>query len=115
MTKIILSLATFAFIGCGGGIDGGSKLSDLSQGDTDDLCDELVDDYPEKTVDCGMGVTVTVGFKAADCTDNTPPSSTCTATVDDVRDCTATLYEGTRVCMDVALPASCMRLQACEM
>lgn len=109
MKNLILSFATLTLVACGGGIDGGTKLSDLSQGETDDLCQELVDDYPEKTVDCGSGLMVTVGFKSADCTDNTPPGSSCAATVDDARDCTAALYEGSNACSD-SLPAACARL-----
>jgi hypothetical protein len=111
MKNVILPMfaTTILVIGCGGGIDGSTKLSDLSQADTDDLCDELVDDYPEKTVDCGSGVMITVGFTASDCSDNAPPPATCAATVDDVRNCTSALYEGSNACSD-NLPAACARL-----
>jgi hypothetical protein len=116
-TLTLLSvLSAMVIAACGGGIDGSKKLSELTLEETKDACLELVDDYPEKTVDCGGGVTITVGFTTAECNDNSVAPATCTATVDDARDCTEQLYNNTAntICMDKPLPASCMKLQACE-
>jgi hypothetical protein len=105
-------LAAMLFTACGGGVDGGKKLSELSAAESKDACLELVDDYPEKMVDCGGGVTITIGLTASECNDNTTAPATCTATVDDVRDCTSQLYnDKTLLCEDKPLPASCMKLQ----
>jgi hypothetical protein len=100
---------------CGGGVDGDKKLSELSVSENKDACLELAGDYPEKTVDCGNGVTLTVGLTAAECNDQEVAPATCTATVDDARACTADIYNQSNadLCMDKPLPASCSKLTQC--
>jgi hypothetical protein len=116
MKKLILSFATMAIVGCGGGIDGSTKLSDLSVAEVKDLCEELLDDYPQKTVDCGNGFTIPIGVSAAECSDPSEAPDGCMGTVEDQRDCIGTTYNQSdaETCSDHALPASCMRLQGCH-
>jgi hypothetical protein len=116
MKNLILSFATLTLIGCGGGIDGSTKLSDLSVAEVKDLCNELLDDYPEKTVDCGNGFTVTVGVAASECSDPSEAPATCMGTVEDQRDCISEIYNQSdmETCSDQALPAACTRLQGCH-
>lgn len=112
--SLVSVMAAMLFTACGGGVDGDKKLSELSVEESKDACLELQGDFPEKTVDCGGGVTVTVGLTAAECNDQTTAPTTCTATVDDVRDCTSQLYnDKTLLCEDKPLPASCMKLVQC--
>lgn len=112
MTKY-LCLAAF-LIGCGGsGVSDSKKLADLSVSEAKDVCLELADDYPEKTVNCS-GTSITIGYTAADCeTDDTTPS-TCTATVGDIRDCADAIYSlsDAQFCMQETLPAACAPLEA---
>lgn len=103
-------------VGCGGGgVDGSKKLSELSAAEAKDACLELAEDFPEKTVSCGDGVTITVGVSTAECNSETPAPGTCTATVDDLRTCTDALYSqpDADLCMDKPLPAACEKLTSC--
>ena len=63
------ALFTVGLIACGGddGPSDGTKLTSLSATDLKSACEELAADFPERTVDCGGGFTLTVGQSAADC------------------------------------------------
>jgi hypothetical protein len=114
MKKLFL-LAT-VLMGCGGdGVSDSKKLTDLSAAETKDVCNELADDYPERTVNCS-GTMITVGYSAADCAmpgDAAP--DTCTATVGDVRDCADAIFSlsDEQICTSDALPAACAKLDGC--
>lgn len=112
MTKY-LCLAAF-LVGCGGGVSDSKKLAELSVSEAKDVCLELVDDYPEKTVNCN-GTMTTVGFTKAECDDEGPAPATCTATVGDIRDCTDAFYSlsDAQICMLETLPAACAPLEGC--
>lgn len=113
--SLVSVTAAMFFTGCGGGVDGDKKLSELSVAESKDACLELAGDFPEKTVDCGMGVTITIGLTAAECNDQDAAPATCTATVDDARACTEDIYNQSDadLCMDKPLPASCSKLSQC--
>jgi hypothetical protein len=107
-----LCLAAF-LVGCGGdGVSDSKKLSDLTPTEAKDVCLELVDDYPERTIDCS-GTMITIGFTAAECNDEQAAPATCTATVGDIRDCTDAIYSLTdaQFCMQETLPAACAPLE----
>jgi hypothetical protein len=115
--SIVSILTAMALAACGGddGVDGSKKLSELSVAENKDACLELAEDYPEKTVDCGDGATLTVGLTATECNDQQVAPATCTATVDEARACTADIYNQSNadLCMDKPLPASCSKLAEC--
>ena len=100
--------------GGGGGISDSKQLGSLTQEEGTALCNEIADNYPEKTVSCPDGDT-TVGTSPSDCTggDNTFPSS-CTATVGDARDCFDALYNQSEsdTCSGT-IPAECEPLFSC--
>ena len=107
-------------IGCGGGsggsgVDGTIELVELDAGEAADLCDYIVDVLgPERTVDCGDGVMITVGGEdAAECVDDfdTFPA-TCTATVDNAEACAEALgaLSDAQLCADDSFPAACAPL-----
>jgi len=113
-------LCTSLAIACGGGsggsgVDGSLELADLGAGEAADLCDYIVDVLgPERTVDCGGGVMLTVGGEdAAECVDdfNTFPA-TCTATVDNAESCAEALgaLSDAELCADESFPAACAPL-----
>ena len=113
MKKLLAVIVMVA--ACGGGVDGSKKLSELSAQEAKDACNELAEDFPEKTVMCSAEVTITVGLTAAECANETPAPAACTATVDEARACTEALYNQTmqQLCSDAALPAACMKLTNC--
>jgi hypothetical protein len=115
--SIVSILAAMALTACGGddGVDGSKKLSELTVAESKDACLDLAADYPEKTIDCGDGLTLTVGITAAECNDQQTAPATCTATVDDSRACTADVYNQSDadLCSDKPLPASCSKLTQC--
>lgn len=117
MRNITLSILALAgAVGCGGPSDS-DKLSELSLSEAKDLCHEMVDLNPERSVTCN-GQTFTVGLNDADCDDDTeadlPPDS-CTATVGDARDCNEAQGDLTeaQICSGT-LPAACQKLAACS-
>ena len=72
--------------------------------------------FPERTVDCGGGFTLTVGQNPAECAAITVPPAACTATVGDARACIGGLAGATdaEICSDTfMLPAACAALEAC--
>ena len=60
MLKTSLGLAVIALVGCDDGLSGSTKMSELSAAEQKEICLELAADYPEKTVSCGDGFTLTV-------------------------------------------------------
>lgn len=107
-----LLFAASTLVACGGPSDS-TKLNELSDDESKDLCEELVDDNPERTVTC-MGVMITVGLSSEDCAQPEDPGTACEATVGDARDCNsaqAALTEA-EICMGM-LPAACARLASC--
>ena len=109
-------VAAVLFTACGGGVDGSKKLSELSTAESKDACQEMVEDFPEKTVMCEGGFTLKVGVPASKCTDAGPAPTTCTATVDDARQCNSDIYNQSDadLCSDKPLPASCAKLEGCN-
>lgn len=116
MKKLIL-LAAVSLVGCGGGGPSDSeRLSDLSQSEAQELCEELADDYPERTVTC-EGFTLTIGFNKADCAADSaePTPATCTLTVGDARDCADALFglSDMQICTSDTLPPACAGIDEC--
>jgi hypothetical protein len=90
MKKLIaLAMMTAAFAcGSDSGVSGSKLLKDLTVAEIKSECLDTAADFPERTVTCGNGSTVTLGNKEADCNDTTNPFTTaCTATVADLRAC----------------------------
>lgn len=118
--KSLFVVAAVLAVGCGGdGVSDSKKLSEVSASEAKDVCESLIDDYPERVVTCGSGsasIMITIGFSSADCTDTTPPSSTtCSATVGDLRTCQDAIYSQTdaQLCSDSSQPAACAKLEGC--
>lgn len=116
---ILSSILSVGLVACGG--DSGSGLSDskvvgtLTLSEAMDLCVELSESFPERTVDCGGGVTLTVGINPAECTDQ--PPATCTATVGNFRDCFDAFGDlsDAELCSDTTLPpAACAPVLSAE-
>ncbi|MBA2543767.1 MAG: hypothetical protein H0V17_29255 [Deltaproteobacteria bacterium] len=120
-------LCTGLAIACGGGGGGGGDgsgvdrdevVADLSQDELGDLCEYFIglQEQPERTVDCGDGVTLTVGInpedvdeEIADCASEGPPAG-CPVTVGEVEDCFEQLeaFSDAQLCSDTTeLPAAC--------
>lgn len=105
---------SLALAACGGDGGGSSGLPDnksagsLTSAEAMALCQEIAADYPERTIDCGNGTTITIGTSASDCATATIPA-TCTATVGDFRDCFAAMDALTdaQVCMSDGFPPEC--------
>ena len=117
---ILSSIVSLSLVACGGD-DGDSGLSDskvigsLTASESMDLCLELVESFPQRTVDCGGGVTLTVGIDPADCDDQ--PPATCNATVGNFRDCFEAFgnLSDAQVCDDATPPpASCAPVLTAE-
>ncbi len=112
------ALFTVGLIACGGddGPSDSTKLTSLSAADIKSVCEDLAADFPERTVDCGGGFTLTVGQNPAECAAITVPPAACTATVGDARACIGGLAGATdaEICSDTfMLPAECAALEAC--
>lgn len=112
--KNLLVLATALFIGCGGdGVSDSKKLAALSASESTDLCKELASDHPPRMVTCS-GFTFTFGIDPASC-DGDVPTSACTATAGDARDCQNAYDDLTdeQICMSDGGPAACEKLTGC--
>ena len=113
-----LMLLAVVLVGCGGddGVSDSKRLSDLTQAEAQSVCEDLADDFPERSVNC-MGTTITIGFNKSECAaDSTEPTpATCTATVGDARDCADAFYGLTddQICTTETLPAACAPLEEC--
>lgn len=114
MNKLIWM--TVLVIGCGGdsGVPDSKKLSDLTTSESNDLCAELVADYPQRTVTCTGGFTFQIGVPPDSCDGSTPPPA-CTATAGDIRDCQEATFALTdaELCADAPPPAACTKLTGC--
>ena len=114
MNKLVLVVCTsLGLLACGSD-DDGSGLPDskvigtLSASEAMAFCNELEASFPQRTVDCGGGAMVTVGFEA-DCS-MAMARTTCTATVGNFRDCFGDLdgLSDAQLCDDTTpAPASC--------
>lgn len=107
----------------GSGVDGDKPLVELESGEITSLCTYLVAVAgPERVVDCGDGVTFTVGGQeVADCVDGFTESQTefptCAATVDNIEGCSegiAALSDEQLCSEEGALPAACAPLFTAE-
>lgn len=118
---VLCSVLALALAACGGDDDGGSGIPDskvvgtLTASEAMSVCLELSASFPERTVDCGGGLTITVGIDSADC--NEAPPATCTATVGQFRTCFDALgdYTDAQWCDEnTAPPASCAPVLSAE-
>ena len=111
-STLLIGILSLGLIACGG--DDGSGVPDskvvgmLTADEATAVCTELAGIFPERTVDCGDGITITIGIDSAECGQEQPPA-TCTATVGDYRDCFAALSDFTdaQICSDTAPPPAC--------
>jgi hypothetical protein len=118
-------LCTGLVAACGGdgsGVSGNKTLVSLSDGEITDVCEYTVDlAGPKRMVDCGGGVTVTVGGgSVTECVAGLQTirdlSPSCTATVGQAEACVEDLADLTdaQLCSDGPLPASCLPLFSCS-
>jgi hypothetical protein len=127
MAKLTLCVAILWCAACGGddgsGVDGGKKLVSLSDGEIMDLCQYYHDlAGPERTIDCGGGVMITVGGQTvAECTTSLKSSQmqfpNCQATVSQSEACSKAFADLTdaQLCSDqTPIPASCAPLFTAE-
>ena len=121
IAMVLCSMFSLTMVACGGDDGGSSGVSDskvigtLSASEAMAVCIELTEIFPERTVDCGGGVTLTVGNSSSDC--GSQPPATCTATVGQLRDCFGDLSDLTDAqwCSDTTQPpASCAPVFAAE-
>lgn len=98
----------------GSGVSDSKKLTDLSADEAKDLCEELADGFPERSVDCS-GVMITIGFDKSECASASEAPASCTATAGDARDCADAMSALTdeQICTSEDLPAACAPLQDC--
>jgi hypothetical protein len=108
--------------GGGSGISGDKELVSLSAGEINTLCEYLIKvEGPERRVDCGNGISITVGRgTVADCVstfqDGLGQFPSCDATVDDAESCSEDFGDLTdaELCSDpTLLPRSCEPLISC--
>jgi hypothetical protein len=116
---VVAFLCTGLVTACGGGgsgVSGDKTLVSLSEGETTDLCEYFVDlAGSEREVDCGGGLTVTVGGgSVSECVVALQASRAlfpgCTATVSNAESCMEDLTDFTdaQLCSDGPLPAACL-------
>ncbi|MEZ4364893.1 MAG: hypothetical protein R2939_01235 [Kofleriaceae bacterium] len=119
MKNSLLGALLFGMVvACGGdsGPSDSTKVTDLTEDEAHELCDELADSFPEREVTCG-DVTITFGINHEECdsdVDSIPPA--CQATAGDLRDCFAALgaLSDAQVCDDTPLPAACAPINTPE-
>lgn len=127
MAKLSLCVLILWCAACGGddgsGVSGDKKLTALSDAEMTSLCEYFGDLYgPKRTVDCGGGVTITVGGQpTAECVASLKESQmqfpNCQATVAQGEDCAEALskYTDQQLCSDTTqLPAACAPLFSAE-
>jgi hypothetical protein len=107
---------------CGGddgsGVSGSKSLVTLSDGEVTDLCEFLVDvGGPERMIDCGGGLTLTVGGQTVtECNAGLKASQgqfpNCTATVKNAEECAKAISDlsDQQLCSDGPPPAACQPL-----
>jgi hypothetical protein len=104
--------------GSGSGVSSGKTLVSLSDSEITDFCEYAVDlAGPERTVDCGGGVTITIGGgSVAECVTGMQMTQDqfpgCAATVGQAERCAEDMADLTdaQLCSDGPLPASCQPL-----
>jgi hypothetical protein len=114
LTIMVVSAATL--LGCGGsGVSDSKKITELTTEEAKDVCQEMAEDFPEKTVTCEGGLSFKVGIPAAECDNPDVAPATCTATVGDARACNEAIYSQSdaELCSDTPLPAACAPLEGC--
>jgi hypothetical protein len=109
--------------GSGSGVDSNKKLADLTASESDAECNYAYDTYPQVTVTCPGGTSITKGEdptqRAADCNGTTDVPAGCTVTVGQVEACLSDIYHESdaALCSTNTLPpASCAPLfsAACQ-
>ncbi len=115
-------LCTGLATACGGddgsGVSGSKSLVSLNDGEVTDLCEFIVDlQGPERMIDCGGGVTLTVGGQTvAECSTGLKMSQAqfpnCTATVKNAEECVKAIdgLSDQQLCSDSPPPAACQAL-----
>ncbi len=100
-------------------LDPAEKLTSLTVGQAVQLCVQLVDEYPRKTVSCPNG-SATVGLQAADCVSGSAGSNallnlpaSCTATIGDAESCAAAEYGDPCGSNSLADAAACSAFLSC--
>lgn len=113
MRILQLSILAVPFLVACGGPSDSTKITELSDDEAKDLCEEMVDANPQRMVTC-MGVTITVGLSAASCSDPPTPNPSCQATVGEARDCNEDQGDQTEadICAGM-IPSSCAKLAQC--
>lgn len=119
VVAVLLCAGVTACGGDGSGVSGNKSLVSLSSGEITDLCKYFTKAKgAQRMIDCGGGVTITVGGGSVDdCVTDLKTSQTdfpsCTATVDQAETCVEDLSNLTdqQLCSDTTpLPASCQPL-----
>jgi hypothetical protein len=108
--RILSLLATCVLVACGGGgsdVSSSKKLTELTADERQDLCAELTF---ERELTCD-GVTITL--RSSNCTDLSPPPSTCMATVGDARACFNEQTSSTDAELCEGELTACEKLVAC--
>jgi hypothetical protein len=118
------TLFTMAVFACGGGSGGeGSGISastpvaDFSADQDQDMCGYIIElAGPERTVDCGDGVTITLGGEEiASCLDDLETFSACGLLAGDVEGCAEAIsaIPDQNFCTQQTPPAACAELFQC--
>jgi hypothetical protein len=109
--------------GSGSGIDSNKKLADLTASEVNTECNYLFDTYPQVTVTCPGGTTITKGEdptkRAADCNGTNDVPAGCTVTVGQSEACLSDVYHESDAALcstSTSPPASCVPLfsAACQ-
>ena len=128
MTRALIGFASLVVVaaacsdgGNGSGVDGNKRLTMLNDGELRNVCTYITDlEGPERTVDCGNGQTITLGYpngrRAAEIDECVASGLTfraefpnCENTVAEVEACYEALDSLTdqQICGDTAIPAAC--------
>jgi hypothetical protein len=91
------------------GIPGSKKLAEMTLQEAMDLCLELADDYPERTVSCSSGETFSAGYTVSECASEMVAPGSCMASVADIRRCAASFYNSSdaELCASDSFPSAC--------
>ena len=111
-------LLTLLLVACSSdGLSDSTKAKDLTDPEIKEFCGELAAEHPEKTVDCGGGLKITVGSTQAECemeTNTLIPM--CEATLGDFRACADAIaaLSATQLCTSQTPPTACTKVFACS-